>query len=243
MSNTENQNFQEISLFDLWQIILKRKITISLITLGCIFLVLIGVVLIKPEYQSKAIIKIGQVIVNNGSYKIEEPVVLSKWLTEAYAANLQAELDPADNFLLIVTYKSNTPKLAQSKLKEITKEILTRHQKLYQPVLSLEKKRLKILQEKVKNIDKSLIQNNGDAATNYLMILRSSYEEQITNLESKILGIEWRKTVVLNQPSFSNQPTNKKYSISLMLATMLGLVLGLMYVFFSEEFQKHKNQP
>ncbi len=263
-----NDDNYEISLFELWNILVKRKKIIA----GCIigFIVLSGIYCLnkKPVYESKASLQIGSVP-NIGT--IVPPDVVIYELNELYGKEKNpgiklpylhevkigdsGDKDKVSDVISLIAY-GKTPEEAQSLLQKINETVLAEHKGKYDSaVLALKGKiasleeNMEILDQEIKGLDSKVESSGKDSeVVNSLLTFENvKLKQQRVNLSMEVLNLELqaselkaRPTKVIIEPTVNEEPVNQKVPLILAVALVVGVMMGVFIAFFMEFVQKAK---
>ncbi len=261
--NTQAYNDEyEISLFELWSILVKRKKIIVGVIIG--FLVLAGIYCLikKPIYESKASLRIGSVP-NIGT--IVSPDVVVYKLNEMYGEekNLGIELpflhetkvaeSEGKDVISMIAY-GKTPEEAQSLLKKINTNILVEHKEKYDSAVLALKGKIASLEENMEILDQEIeglnskvesSSENSEVVNSLLTFENVKLKQQRVNLSMEVLNLELqaselkaRPTKVIIEPTVNEEPANQKTLLILAVALMAGAMIGVFVAFFMEFVQK-----
>ena len=268
LNSDEMQGFREedeVNLIDLWRVITKRKRLIFITLVIILSLVGMWLLIAKPVYESRAVLGLGQV----GS--IELPQFVVQRLKEEYRVKddsegerplpLLSEVKIMDKTLangVELVAQAHSAKEAQQFLNSIIRTIMQRHLHLFdlgrieqqKQMASLEKYRdaiergLGTLRERITALTK------GDAALAGLLTLEQDrliqqlpqVEQQIVAVRLAMSELQSSPTLVLRQPTLPVEPVRPKPALYMVLAGVVGLMLGIFGAFFAEFIGKTRNQ-
>lgn len=267
--NTQTYNYEyEISLFELWNILVKRKKIIASVIIG--FLVLSGIYCLtkKSVYESKCSLQIGSVP-NIGT--IVSPDVVIYELNEMYGKEKNPgkilpylyEVKIADNgdknqvadVISLIAY-GKTPEEAQLLLQKINETLLAEHKEKYDSaVLALKGKiasleeNMEILDQEIKGLN-SKVESSGkdnEVVNSLLTFENVKLKQQRVNLSMEVLNLELqaselkaRPTKVIIEPTIYETPANQRILLILAVALVAGVLMGVFIAFFMEFVQKAK---
>lgn len=259
---------QEISLTELWNILVERKKIIA----GCIvvFLVLASIYCLnkRPVYESKTSLQIG-IVPNIGTivssdvviYELNEMYGIEKnprkklpYLSEVKFADNGAKNQVADVISLIAYGK--TPEEAQSLLQKINNNILAEHKEKYESAVLALKGKIASLEENMEILDQEIeglnskVESSGkdsEVVNSLLTFENVKLKQQRVNLSMEVLNLELqaselkaRPTNVIIEPTVNEEPVNQKTILVLAVAIVTGTLMGIFVAFFMEFVQKAK---
>ena len=255
----------EISLFDLWQVLTKRKMLIFTSLLVTLSLTSAWVSTSQPVYQSRAVLGIGQV----GS--LESPQLVVQRIREEYRVKddsegprnlpILTEVKVMDKSLangVEFIVQAHSAEEAQLFLGKIVSKIMDRHKQLFDMGRSEQQKQFESLQKHRDAIERGLIAirerisalGKGDAALVGLLTLEQDrllqqlpqVEQQIVALRLAMSELQSTPTFLLREPTLPIKPIKPKPALYLSLAMVLGLILGVFGAFFAEFLDKVRRQ-
>ncbi len=247
----------EISLKDIWLIVVKHQyvmlaIFILIAALGAVYLYLA-----KPIYQSRAVLVIGEVA--SKGY-VEKPGLVVKSLLEKYKVGDDSEgsvelprldkvsLSSSDGVLTLVSIGQSAEQ-AQSILKQIVAELLKEHDAAFKLAYLEQEALVSAKQLAVENINKevnnistffdSLKSSNPTQASFVLIELGQLLERQSTlEGEYRLLQIELmlksKPSRVLREPTLPVNPSKPKYKILFVVFFVFGILLAIVSAFMLE---------
>lgn len=243
----------EISLADLVAVLLERKG----IVLGCLAGVLIVagilVYLTKPVYESRAVLLLGE------PFAQETPQLLVLRLTENYKHDMLPALHDASIPKQVLnsielTARGHTPEEAKHFLDSVVGEVISERKRLFDLNQAEQQKRLEALQAMREQIEHnaSTYQQGISAAlkkdpvlSTLLLMQRISSSKILLDIqdeESKLvlqmsdLGSNTSK--ILSPPSQPQSPVKPNIKAYLIIAAILGLLLGVFLAFMIDSFSK-----
>lgn len=261
----------EISLFEIWSLLMKRKKLIISIFGVSLLLALCYLFLVKPVYESYSMIRIGQV----GQVEvIENPYYLVKRITEKYKINDDSEgviklpklvrvdivkdSNRADTSLINLYARAHSAESARDYLTKVIDELLVEHNEVYNNMKSTRLKILASIKQELQRIDSKIdlydqqissFKGRDDSLIALLVQQKLGLEAQRTSLERQITDIEMYLSEKFTYPTnFIRKPTlpisavNFRPVFSMGVAGMLGLMLGVFLAFVLEYIKKEKGQ-
>jgi capsular polysaccharide biosynthesis protein len=160
LKESEFIEHDDISLRELWRVLLSQKKWLIGVPIICVFLAVIGIFLTKPKWEATAVIQIGQVGqsgVGQGSQLIEPPVraiermkmksfeddVLTRLKISPYEGNPMAALFRGTlalkalgtTDLIQVKIRAHSRELAQSWANAVVERLKDVHERLAQPTI------------------------------------------------------------------------------------------------------------
>jgi len=149
----------EISLLDLWDVVVRRKLLIIASLLISVVAAVAYLVVADPVYEANAKLRIGQVADSVessavGILSLEDPDVLSAWLLEKYGEEVATGVRRQPPFLAkIVVQKGSktvvdlvaqgaTPEQSTNFLRGVAGEVIMRHREIYNAQVDLANRRI-----------------------------------------------------------------------------------------------------
>ncbi len=253
----QRQDDDEISLIELWDILVRRKKILAAVFAIVIIAALGYLMVTKPIYESRAIISVGFIPQNpvfNESENafetkfVEKPETLMRQIKEKH--NVNVETQKTEEGLLILTAQGFSPEEPKIKLLSAIEETLLRINALfdtaardfdnYTDFLYSQKSELEkqILEYKEK-IDSASAKNPSLSAMLVLEKGRAleqkvSIEKQIIMMRFALSPVNTQPSKVLKEPTISEEPVKPKKKLVLALSFVLGIFMGVFAAFFAE---------
>ncbi len=235
----------EISLRELWEIIVKRKWVVFASTVVCLGLAVVYLLLTPTVYESKAMIQIGQV----AGQPLDSGTQLASRLMNQYTPvnTVQAKKqlprlhsvmpDKAEASILILEAYGKSPQDAQQYLTQIIQKFLKHNQQRYQQIVATRQAQLKQLQAQYQGIHKTLSSTpNVHAAHSNPVVLymeQAKHYDALIQLQSAMATAEnaleannTRPSIQTLPPRYDPNPVAPKKALILVLAILGGLILG-----------------
>jgi hypothetical protein len=255
--SASDQIQSEVSLIDLWLVLVRRKGIFLAVFLVAVAAAAVYTFVSKPIYESRAVFEIGKV---GGSLIVEEASALVRWLKEEYAVDnpgRRGDLPRLDSVehspktgqnILILKTRDFSADGAHSFLKGVAGRLIERHRKLYEEARGAQEERLRdlnaetaVLQNQVNllaNLTKEL-DDRGQAAVvaverGGLLGTLAKLRDQRATLALSLSAMQSFPTRLVGEPTFSQEPVKPKPALYLALGVMLGLLLGVLGAFFAE---------
>ncbi len=253
----------EISLIDLWRVVIKRKKMIIGSLLLTLLLVGAWLAITKPVYESRAVLGIGQVVQMGQVVQVEASQLLVQRLKEEY--RVKDESEGEQKFPMIKEVKTMEkslpngveiiaqayePQVAQKFLTDVVTKVIKKHRTLFDIGRTEQQRQLDSLQNEHDRIEQalSLIEHRvsslvgSEASLAGLLTLQKDLllqrlpqiEQQQIVVRLAMSELQSRPTTLLRQPTLPINPVKPKPVLYLALVTVLGLMLGIFGAFFAE---------
>ncbi len=253
----------EISLIDLWRVIIKRKKMIIGSLLLTLLLVGVWLAITKPVYESRVVLGIGQVVQMGQVVQVEASQLLVQRLKEEY--RVKDESEGEQKFPTIKEVKTMEKSLpngveiiaqayeaqeAQKFLVDVAAKVIKKHQTLFDIGRTEQQRQLESLQNEHDRIEQalSLIEHRvsslvgSEASLAGLLTLQKDLllqrmpqiEQQQIAVRLAMSELQSRPTTLLRQPTLPARSVKPKPALYLALAAVLGLMLGVFGAFFAE---------
>ncbi len=253
----------EISLIDLWRVVIKRKKMIIGSLLLTLLLVGAWLAITKPVYESRAVLGIGQVVQMGQVVQVEASQLLVQRLKEEY--RVKDESEGEQKFPMIKEVKTMEkslpngveiiaqayePQVAQKFLTDVVTKVIKKHRTLFDIGRTEQQRQLDSLQNEHDRIEQalSLIEHRvsslvGSEASlaGFLTLQKDLLLQRLPQIEQQQIVVrlamselQSRPTTLLRQPTLPINPVKPKPVLYLALATVLGLMLGIFGAFFAE---------
>ncbi|MEW6353883.1 MAG: Wzz/FepE/Etk N-terminal domain-containing protein [Pseudomonadota bacterium] len=216
----------EISLIDIWNVLVKRKIMVLAVLLLSLLGAGIAVIVMTPVYESRAVLQIGQVgqVGQTGQpvTQIEAPAVVVKRLIEQDKGTGNEFLDKKtsssiktasvekDGNLITVVAQASTPAAAQGYLTQVVNKLLREHQRLLDYAQNEKRQYLNLLQlrsydftQAIQTLDKNLraLAAKDIALEIILAQEKAKLFEQRGQLEQKQLELRMAMSELQSKPT------------------------------------------
>lgn len=256
----------EISLLELWQILVKRKALI----LACFVLCLAGgaafTFLKAPVYEASVKLRIGQVQGNGGL--LENAEELSSRILAQYGEEVaegikrdrpfitKASVQKGVTTTVQLTAEGDTAADAARLLDDVVKGVQKAHTAMFENNLKPIVERLKSLDEQRTSLQQQYadltqlaeqIKDRDNVQASLLMIERSpitnSLDQQATErlrLSQQMTAPATRPTELIGEITAPAKPSKPKKALVLSLAAVLGMMGGVMLAFVAEFIAKAK---
>ena len=238
----------EISLFDLTMVLIRRKRMITVITTFIFSLGVIAALLIPKSYTFSTSIEIGSQIFNGTIKPFESPETLLAKVQHVFipqALNEQRQTNPEDKTKYKIT--ASVPKssviivleikgteddadLLKHLLQSITQKATLDHSRIYDSVRNNITSRLKQATSELQILKQS---NDNETELTTQQNLIENYSSQLANL---------RETREILPPMKSLEPTGTSRKLIVIISAFAGIFLGVFSAFFAEFVAKVKEK-
>ena len=258
----------EISLLDIWLVLVKRRKLILAIFFLCVLASLYPILTNPPIYESRAVLEIGQVtelgvLENRGSmiqrleeaYRVEDSSEGVRGLPQISSVGFDKKSAPNAVTLTAQAYSAAE---AQSFLRLMTDNIVAQHQKFFEQALQ-------VYQKQVDNIDSQLeandmqveqlserilgLEKTDPSQAAFLAVEKAKTLAQKPELLDRKIKLSMAMSAPRSQPTtYLREPTlpiNKikpKRAMYLTMAVIVGAILGIFMAFFIEFIAKARQQ-
>ena len=285
MSDTENFEQDEISVRDLWRVLINQKKWVVGIPILCVLLAAVGVSMAKPKWEATAVIQIGQLGSSGVGQTIQliEPAIRAiermkmKSFEDTVLAKLQIPLDGGKSAaalfksslslkalgttdLIQVKIRANSPDQAESWAQAVVNRLKDVHEKLTQPTVDRLrkqqadlKKQMQLIEEERGNLLQTVSktsERSGDGrfSTNLLLSnLLLQKNAELRDFEMRHLAVDEQLTSIRAFPTslvdriyVPENPASPKKLLIVMLAAVLGLILGIIVAFMRNYWHSDK---
>ncbi|MGL1834089.1 Wzz/FepE/Etk N-terminal domain-containing protein [Rhodocyclaceae bacterium SMB388] len=248
----------EISLIELWDILVKRKALIVLFFVLCVVGGAAFAYLQAPVYEASVKLRIGQVV----SQQIENADELSSRLIALHGEDVATGVKRPRPFLtkaaaqrgvattIELVAEGDHPEDAARLLTEVMEEIKANHSDIYQRNMTLLTERLAnldlqgaSLQKQYENASQLMerLSQQDAVQASFMMMELSRISTLIRALDSeqpalaqKLLPPQTRPTELLGKITAPAKPSKPKKALILALSAVLGVMGGVMLAFVAE---------
>ena len=249
----------ELSLFDLWRILVKRKKVFFSTLIIIIAAAALWIFTSKPIYESRAVLVIGKVAPVG---QLESPQTLMQRLRETYKVDDPSEgsrvlplvkdvglVNKAAPDTIEISVWGYSSAQAQSFLKGVIEKILSAHKMLYELGIAEQNKLLDSLHNHRQEIKNALLEtrrriSQGDAdpsVSGLLALEMDTLSSQLPELDQKeaqlrlsLSELQSKGTAVIRQPTLPAGPIKPKPALYMAIAIVIGLIFGVMAVYIIE---------
>jgi len=249
----------EISLVDLWTILLRRKKTVIAVFLIVLSTAIVVTALMTPIYESRAVVLIGQVT----DQLIENPDELVYRLTEEYEVGDSSEAikelpfvesvtvnKKRANTVLELTARDTTAGGAKTYLETIVNKLFEKHNAVFNKTIELERRRLDSMAKQLSELDAHIKQVN-DLTTHLkksdptqaavlaiesgkYLTMKPALEEKFVALDIRLSDLKTKPTQYLRKPTLPRKTTKPRSILYVAVATFIGLFMALFAAFIHE---------
>lgn len=249
----------EISLLELWQILIKRKALI----LACFVLCLAGgaafAFFTKPVYEASATVRIGQIALNTEreGQLLETPSEFATRINSQYGAGRTSAMAPKGTTSTIhLVTQAPSPDDAVRSLSFLIESIRKDHAIIFEKSLRPTQDRLERLDEQTRNLQQNIvdltqlieqIKERDPVQASLLMLERNQLTSSIIQQDAERLHLlqqltppQTRPTELIGEITAPAKPSKPKKALVLVLAAVLGIMIGVMLTFIAEFIVKSK---
>ena len=258
-NGSSNYRDDEISLLDLWQILVRHKSYIFVCFIICVVAGVLYIVLKPPVFQASTQLRIGETV-DIGF--LEDSGVISATLLFRYGKDLadgikrelpvlkKASVSEASRQVIELTVEGSTPEESTTLLKQITVGVIRKHDTIQQSNLTALKRRIQKLEslrnllQKELDIASELYQSlkNKDPVQasifllEYFRITTSLFlaDQESFLLEQKLISPKTTPPEILGEIVAPVEPAAPKKILVVALSSVFGLMAGLMIAFVAE---------
>jgi uncharacterized protein involved in exopolysaccharide biosynthesis len=246
----------EISLLELWQILVKRWALVFLVFLGCILAGAAYAFFKPPVFEANATLRIGQI----QSVLLESPQELIARLVELGSGAVSASVARGANNLVSVVSRSGSAEEAAAALEQAVASVIRVHEGFYQQSTEPLRERVaqidvqrQAVERELNDIDQLVRQIRGKepVQASLLVMQRSPLGQTAQQLDAERLRLlqqlsppQARPTELLGQIAMPARPVQPRKWLILAVAAVLGLMGGVMLAFVAEFVANAKaNKP
>lgn len=248
----------EISLFDLWDILVRHRWLI-LSVWALIVLAAVGYLLIaQPVFESRAVLRMGRA----GGEFVTSPPALVLELKERFRVGEEGRKRPylksvkqeGDDAVVLVAEAYSAAE-AKNFLQQNLQELLSQQERRYSAVRDLQEAALATvnaqiaaLHEQVQKLSETAAEAGLDEAVRALVVLQRStiqadlpaLQEQRLRLQQNLSQLRSYPNQMVREPTLAERASSPRKALTLALALVLGGMLGVMAAFFAEFLQQAK---
>jgi len=268
MQNTQppaqNRDDDEISLLELWRILMKRKGLILVCFLGCLAAGAAFAFLKAPVYEADIKLRIGQVKGNADAPPalLDVAEELSSRILAQYGEDIAQGIKREHPFIskavvqrggtttLELTAEADSPADAAHLLEEVVSDIRKAHKTMYEDNLKPIAERLKSMEEQRRALQQQYgditalvdqLKERDTVQASLVMIERGPIAAAINELDAERLRLsqqmtppQTRPTELIGEITAPAKPSKPKKALVLALAAVLGLMGSVMLALVAE---------
>lgn len=244
-----NPRDDEISLYELWDVLVRRKIIVLAVSLLVAIAATVYVLTKSPIYQATATVEIGQIGLPNGRYSyLEKPQDIAFRMNRKLGVQVTVGKSHRKQTIafLSLTRTANKPEATIEPIKKVIDIILSRHAQIYEKLSIHSSGYEQAIETQLKAIDdqEAQIQKIKKHTKNENMLLLLSEERKLqtrkVQLQKAIFQLELATdntlTSVMAAPVIPTKPIKSRKKLVITLGVVLGLFLGVMAAFVWEFF-------
>lgn len=255
-----DQYQDEISLFDLWEILVQRRWWVFGTWALTVLIAVAYLLLVSPVFESRAVIRIGRVadelifpapalvLQLRERFEVDEP-----GRKRPYMKSVRQEGDDA----LVLVAEAYSAGEAQAFLQRSVQDVLDEQRQRYETGRQLQESALQAVTRQIQSLNQQIGQLGAsaesagiDEAVRALLILqRSSLQNDLPKLHEQQLQLQRNMSALKSFPTHSirvptlvEKKSKPKTAVTLALSLVLGAVLGTMTAFVVEFIGKAKGR-
>lgn len=239
----------EISLFDLWRVLLSRRWWLLGVWLATISAAVIYLVLAPPVFESRAVVRLGRVdgtlITPQASLVLalkERYQVGELGRKRPYLASVRSEGEDA----LVLVAEARSASQAQHYLERVLQALFVSQQTRYEAAFEMQEAALAVIETQISDLSEQArqLQESGageqvDEAVQALLILqRSSLQADLSGLNQQRLRLQQDLSLLrsypseaVREPTLTERASEPRPTLILVLALVLGAMLGCAVAF------------
>lgn len=249
----------EITLFDIWQILVVRKWIVLIALLVTVVLAVLYLLQTTAVYECSAKVLVGQI---GKGRQVANPAVIVQKLAEKYRVHDKTASKVLPYVSAVSHDKKESGSIVQLKvvdttaegakryLEQVVAELLAEQQNMFEQEMALRHSRLKALSERLEDmetfrqkvqqhVDRIARQEPAQAAVlaveqGRFLALASELEKERFALQTETSAVDSYPAELLGVPHLPEKPIRPKRTLVLLLAGISGLILGLTLAFVVE---------
>lgn len=257
--NMEVDRYDEMSLINLWLIIRRRRLWLLAGALAGFCGAVMYAIFATPTYESRASVQIGKV---HEFGPIEDVDALAGQLTERYGVEARARAQhereylkqatkvPGQNGALRLIAVGRSPEDVRDFVAGIVADVLQRHGEMYAAAVKPFEQRLAVIDKRVATTTKRVadmdqlvdrFKDTQPLQASILLVQQTQLLADLNRMERERLFLLRHIVKPYSQPTVSiadatlpNEPFMMNTLTTLAIAMVLGLMLGIVTVFFAE---------
>ncbi len=245
----------EIDLRDLFKVLARRKITVAVTFILIVTASIFYSFILKPVYKAEAVVRIGRVekalLSNQGAQrKLQNRETLGaiaqKLDKELTASGLRNSLKintVKGTDLLELSFTANNPELAYNALEKIARKFIERNNIVFNSRINLIEEEVKTLTARKEAIEKEInsLRSKDLISSQFPLIQNAlaSYEKVLFDLSERVFDLKNQSSnakgfAFFEAPSQPESPIKPKRLNTVIIAAVLGLILGAFLAFLKD---------
>lgn len=287
LTDSEYLEQDDMSLQDLWRVLVAQKKWVIGIAIVCVFLAIVWVSITRPKWEATAVIQIGQIglpaagqapLLVEPSVRVIERMRLKSFEDDVLTA-LKIPIDPGDTIaqlfrsslslkilgttdLIQVRIRGYSPDQGAIWARAIADRIKVVHEEITQPIVERLKKQLVELSKQMQAIEQergSLLKiiststaRSGDGKFSENLLLSNlliAKNAELRDFEMRRLAVNdqltWIRaypTSIVDRVYVPEKPASPKKLLTVLLAAIVGLVLGVIVGLLRNYWQAGKGR-
>ena len=249
----------EITLFDIWQILVARKWVVLSLPIIALLLSVFYLTQATELYECSARVMVGQAGVER---LVENPAVIVEKLVEKYGVYDKTIIRELPRVSSVVRDKKDTGNILQIKavdatangaklyLEQVVAQVLASQHILFEQEMEKKQTRLEALSDQLERVEAFLQELEGrigkmdrqdPAQATVLAVekggflrLASDLKRERYDLQTEMSTVVFYPAELLGVPHLPQKPIKPKRPLVLLLAGIFGLLLGIMSAFLAE---------
>jgi len=259
----------EISLIDLWNVLMRRKLLILAIAILAVIAATVYSVVATPVYESQAVVLVGK---TPATGPLENPDEMVQRLRQAYRVgddtegarempyveSISLNKREADH-VVTLTARAEAPQQASQFLQTVVDGLIQEHGVRFEQAAALIKSHLDSLTSQTEAFQSqiALIQAEMDQVrevnpvqASVLAVESGKLMAQLPNLEQRrnqlqldLLDSRSYASRLLRSPTVAAKPIQPRPKLYIAMALVLGVMLGVFAAFFAEFLTNARREP
>lgn len=255
---------------DIINILMKQKKSIFITIFITSLCTIAYFLLLKPVYESRAMIVIGNIILMDTRQPIlieEAPIFIQRIKGKYHVGSsikesgeppalVYADFDKKTTNIITLKVHANSPIEAQEYLANVVTTLIDEHQSIYSNFISLQKEQIFQLEQELDDVEKEINEYSKqsrmmvrqDGAMAALLFMekvkrgerRVELQKQIAEIKVKVSKVYIRPTEIVMNPTLELNPTKSK-SLIVAAALVLGIMLSIIVALVKENFESKQN--
>ncbi len=255
---------QCVIFLDLWQMLVKHKKLVLLMPVIFVLLAALYLLVTPSVFESRTVVQVGQI---GRVGALEAPPVLVHRLREQYQVDdigaekempkiSEISADKKNVNAVTIIAQDNSPEGARRYLDQTVRELLSSHAKLYSQVIDEQNQHLQSLNGQINAMNAHItklsayteeLRTKSPVQVALLAIERGKLLAEVASLENEYMalrlalsGMQTQPTRLLKEPTLPEIRAKPNRQLVLVLAVILGLMLGVFAAFVVELLARAK---
>ena len=262
----------EIDLFELWRILVKRKWQVLVVTFLVVVLSTAYAFFTKPVYKASGLIEIGRFLFSDekgAQFKLwdspSDVAIMAKQLEKGAKVSIPKVGRLQAENIIQVDIEAGSPKAAENRVRKLVERIITKHENTLRQLEEEKSREIEELEKSIIMLERKsdslgrvvnrIVKREEDSLEKQMLGLVAILKLEIFKDKQNILKLKknlsslkksispvFLKPTTLINLKSPQTPVKPKKKLIIMLGIVTGLMCGVFVAFFSEFIEKSKGK-